>query len=50
VFDSAAICLGVILTPENAANFSWGDADRRSLFITATHGLYRVRVRVPGRH
>jgi len=50
VFDSAATCLGVILTPENAANFSWGEADRRSLFITATHGLYRVRVRVPGRH
>ena len=49
VFDHAANCLGVILVPESAANFTWGEADRCSLFITATHGLYRARVSVPGR-
>jgi gluconolactonase len=48
VFDSAATCLGVIHVPENAANFTWGDADLCSLLITATHSLYLVRVAVPG--
>ena len=49
VFDSTAACLGVIRVPHAAANFTWGDDDLRSLFITATSMLYRIRVRVPGR-
>ena len=48
VFDRNAACLGVIKTPEVTANFTWGDKDMRSLFITASTSLYRVRVRVPG--
>ncbi len=48
VFDQGANCLGVIGTPEGAANFTWGGADLRSLLITATHGLYRLHVKVPG--
>ena len=46
---SMGTCLGVIKVPEAAANFDWGDADNRSLFITASTSLYRVRVGVPGR-
>jgi gluconolactonase len=49
VFDRAATCLGVIRVPTGAANFTWGDDDLKSLFITATGTLYRIRVRVPGR-
>jgi len=49
VFDPRANCLGVIRTPEVAANFCWGDDDMRSLFITASTSLYRIRVQVPGR-
>ena len=49
VFDPEATCLGVIRVPENAANFTWGDDDLRSLFIAASTSLYRVRVKVPGR-
>ena len=49
VFAPDATCLGVILVPEGVANFTWGDADLRSLFITASTSLYRTRVRVPGR-
>lgn len=40
--------LARIETPEHAANFAWGDADGRSLYITATSGLYRVRLGIPG--
>lgn len=49
VFDRTATLLGVIRVPNAAANFTWGESDLRSLFITATDTLYRVRVRVPGR-
>lgn len=49
VFDAAARCLGVIRVPANAANFTWGDDDLRSLFITATDALFRIRVKVAGR-
>ena len=49
VFDRAAKCLGVIKVPTGAANFTWGEDDLKSLFITATGTLYKIRVRVPGR-
>jgi gluconolactonase len=49
VFDPAGTCLGVIRVPEYTANFAWGDADRCSLYITASTSLYRIRTRVPGR-
>lgn len=48
VFDRDARCLGVIRVPEGTANFTFGDDDRRSLFITASTSLYRIRVRIPG--
>ena len=50
VFDRAGACLGVIRVPEYTANFAWGDDDLRSLFITASTSLYRIRVKVPGFH
>jgi gluconolactonase len=49
VFDPGATCLGVIRTPEVAANFCWGDDDMRSMFITASTSLYRIGVKLPGR-
>ena len=48
VFAPDATCLGVIKVPEHAANFCWGDDDLKSLFITASKSLYRIRVQVPG--
>ena len=49
VFDQTSRCLGVIRVPQPAANFTWGDEDLASLFITASDALYRTRVRTPGR-
>ena len=40
--------LGVIQTPEVVANFTWGDDDFRSIFLTASTSLYRVRTKTPG--
>ncbi len=40
--------LGTIAPPETPANMAWGDADGRTLYITARTGLYRVRLNIPG--
>ena len=40
--------LGTIRGPELAANFTWGDDDGRTLYMTARTGLYRIRLNVPG--
>ena len=40
--------LGRIRIPEVAANLGWGDGDARSLYITATDKLYRLRTQVEG--
>jgi gluconolactonase len=48
VFSPDGRALGVIKTPETVANFTWGDPDMLSLFLTASTSLYRVRTRTPG--
>ena len=48
VFAPDATCLGVIKVPEYTANFCWGGDDFKSLFITASTSVYRIRVGVPG--
>jgi gluconolactonase len=40
--------LGLLRAPEPAHNFAWGDADGRSLYITARTGVYRLRMAVSG--
>ena len=40
--------LGTIQFSEQPANFAWGDADRRTLYVTARTGLYRVFLNIPG--
>ena len=49
VFDQNARLLGRILVPQQAANFTWGDADMQGLYITASQTLYRIRVRAAGK-
>ena len=50
VFAPDAACLGVINMPQGCANFCWGEDDLKSLFVTAGTSLYRLRVKVAGRH
>jgi gluconolactonase len=40
--------LGTIRVDERPANFAWGDADGRTLYMTAHTGLYRIRLAVSG--
>jgi sugar lactone lactonase YvrE len=40
--------LGLIGLPEDPHNLAWGDADARSLYVTALTSVYRIRLGVPG--
>ena len=40
--------LGTILTPEIVGNLTFGDADGKTLYITARRSVYRIRVKIPG--
>jgi len=40
--------LGTLKFPQLPANMAWGDADGRTLYLTARSSLYRLRLGVPG--
>ncbi|HYA12733.1 MAG TPA: SMP-30/gluconolactonase/LRE family protein [Syntrophales bacterium] len=44
VFDKSGNVLDTILVPETTSNLNWGDADRKTLYITASKSLYRIRL------
>src|SRR6185503_16955591 len=48
ILSPAGKHLGTIVGDELPANFAWGDADGRALYMTARHGLYRIRLSVAG--
>ena len=48
VWDSSGRHLGTIVLPEQPANLTWGDADYRTLYITATTSIYRLRMSTEG--
>lgn len=48
VLDPDGSHLGIIRTPEGAANCAWGDDDWKSLYITAHTSIYRVRCNISG--
>jgi gluconolactonase len=50
VFSSGGKHLGTISLPEIPANFTFGDADGRTLYMTARTGLYRIRLIHAGIH
>jgi sugar lactone lactonase YvrE len=48
VFDRSGKRLGILAMPEKPSNCCWGEADRRTLYITARASVYRVCTRVAG--
>jgi sugar lactone lactonase YvrE len=48
IFSPNGELLGIIKTPEPPANLAWGDSDYQTLYITARHSLYRVRLKIEG--
>lgn len=48
ILSPAGKHLGTIRAPELPANFAFGDADGRTLYMTARTGLYRMRLLLEG--
>lgn len=48
IFDPAGEHLGVLQTPERAANLGWGGDDWSTLFITASTSLFSIQCKVAG--
>jgi sugar lactone lactonase YvrE len=48
VFSDSGRVLGRVMMPEVTANLAWGDADLRTLYLTGSTSLYRLRLSVPG--
>jgi gluconolactonase len=48
VWDADGHHLGTINMPEQPANLAWGDADYKTLYITATTSVYRLRTKTRG--
>ncbi len=48
IIEPGGKSLGRIMPPELPANFAWGDADYKTLFLTARTSLYRLRLIIPG--
>ena len=48
ICSPAGDLLGCIPFPEVAANLAWGDDDARTLYVTASTGVYRIRCKATG--
>lgn len=48
IFSPSGKLLGRIFVPEMATNLAWGDRDYKTLYITASKSLYRMRLKIAG--
>src|SRR5258705_4388400 len=48
IWDPQGHHLGTIAVPEQPANLAWGDKDYRTLYITVTTSVYRLRTKARG--
>lgn len=48
ILSAAGKHVGTIHVPEIVSNVAWGDADGRTLYITASTSVYRIKLNVPG--
>ncbi len=48
IVSSSGAFLGKIAMSETPSNCNWGDADRKTLYITAGKSLYRIRLSITG--
>jgi gluconolactonase len=48
IWDPQGHHLGTVEMPEQPANLTWGDSDFKTLYITATTSVYRLRTKARG--
>jgi gluconolactonase len=49
IISPEAKLLGKITTPERPANMAWGDADGKTLYLTAHSAIYKIRINTGGK-
>ena len=48
IWSASGEHVGTIVVPEQPANLTWGDKDYRTLYITATTSVYKLKMKVQG--
>src|SRR4028119_2186610 len=48
IFSPDGKLLGKISVPETATNVAWGESERKTLYITGSTSLYRIRLKIAG--
>jgi gluconolactonase len=48
IFSPAGVHLGTIRLPEKVGNLAWGDQDGKTLYVTASSSIYRIKLMIPG--
>ena len=48
IFSPDGKLLGKISVPETATNVAWGESDGKTLYITGSTSLYRIRLKIAG--
>ena len=48
IFDAVGKHLGTVRGPEHPHNMAWGEEDKRTLYLAAQSGIYRIRLNIPG--
>jgi gluconolactonase len=48
IWNPAGNHVGTIVVPEQPANLAWGDSDLKTLYITATTSIYKIKMNVSG--
>jgi gluconolactonase len=48
IFSASRKHLGTIPLPRSAGNVNWGDADGKTLYITESDHVLRIRLKIPG--
>jgi gluconolactonase len=48
ILSSEGKHLGTLHGPEHPHNMAWGDTDKRTLYLAAQTGIYRIRLNIPG--
>ena len=48
IFSPEGKHLATIVMPERTSNVAWGGADRKTLYITASSSVYRIRLNIAG--
>ncbi len=48
VFDPTGSFIGLIFVHDSVTNFCFGERDRKTLYITGAHSIYKIKVLIPG--